>query len=356
MHGNSPRRTNAVLGLALAGALGLAACHREPPPPPDPKGFRLTDKFFDVKSNGPSSFLLVGYRSQFAKSADGGATWEKTVQPTLTSFTRIKFWQGGKKGFGVGHEGIIYSTEDGGENWKPLTSGTKNALFDLDYSSENTVWVVGDISTTVHTTDGGQSWKTGKVQIEASRALGVTEDMSLAITDPIFYGVDFVDDQTGFIGGEFGQIRRTKDGGQTWTSQHGALLAGRFRDIMAMPTWLCIRMKDAMNGIAVGTYGAIVSTEDGGETWRFNVSPVNTPLYDIRWLPDGDALIVGSSGSILRGNPQGGYKRPQMPDSVFTWMSAVDFDQSGNGVIVGAHKLILTSKDFGKNWEWSSNG
>jgi photosystem II stability/assembly factor-like uncharacterized protein len=125
---------------------------------------------------------------------------------------------------------------------------------------------------------------------------------------------------------------------------------------MSMPSWLCIRFKDAQHGIAVGTYGSIVSTEDGGDTWKFNKSPVQIPLYDIRWLPDGDAVIVGSSGIILRGNPQDGWKWANMPPSVFTWMSAVDFDQAGNGVAVGAHGLILTSKDFGKNWEWKANG
>ncbi len=347
----SPLRSAMALGLFVATTVG---CHKAPPPPPDVSGFRITDKFFDVKAIGEKSFLLLGYRSQMARSDDGGQSWKMLKAPAKRSFTRFTFVDG-QKGWGVGHEGLIYVTENAAETWTEQTSGTKFSLFDVRFTSPTNGWAVGDLSTTVHTTDGGKTWTAGKIQIEVNRELGVTEDMSLAITDPIFYGVDFVDENTGFIGGEFGQIRGTTDGGQTWKSLHKSLLTGKFRDIMGLPTWLCIRFKDAQNGIAVGTYGAIVSTSDGGTTWKFNESPVPTPLYDIRWLPDGDAIVVGSSGVVLRGNPEAGWKPAVVPAGVFSWISSVDFDKTGNGVAGGAHGLLLTSKDFGKVWEWKVN-
>jgi len=125
---------------------------------------------------------------------------------------------------------------------------------------------------------------------------------------------------------------------------------------MSMPTFLCIRMRDRMNGIAVGTYGTIAATSDGGANWHLEKSPVPTPLYDIKVMADGEYVIVGSSGVILRGNPEKGWAPAKIPPGVFTWISAADFDPQGNGLAVGAHGLILNTKDFGKSWEWKANG
>ena len=53
---------------------------------------------------------------------------------------------------------------------------------------------------------------------------------------------------------------------------------------------------------------------------------------------------------------QDGWKPAEMPQGVFTWISASDFDMAGHGVAGGGHGLILTTSDFGKKWEWKANG
>lgn len=351
--------------FAMAVALTLAslcagACHREAAPPPPREGFAVTDKFFDVKAVGNNSFLLLGYRSAISRSDDGGHTWKKLNSPTRRNISRLAFLND-KVGWGVGHEGIIFKTENAGESWTEQKSGTKNSLFDLSITGPTSVWAVGDVSTVVHTTDGGNTWTAhqksdGTPGLEIS-SIGVREDMALAITDPIFYGLSCVDDNTCWAVGEFGQIRNTTDGGKTWGAGHGKLLSGKamYRDVMAMPTFLCVRARDAQHAVAVGTYGAIASTSDG-VNWSWNQEVVNAPLYDIRALPDGDYLIVGASGLILRGNPESGWKMAETPPGVFTWISAADFDAAGHGVAGGGHGLVLTTNDFGKKWEWKANG
>jgi len=353
-----PSLASRLRSLTLAGALALPAlggiaCHREAVPPPPREGFSLTDKFFDVKSLGPNSFLMLGYRSSIARSEDGGKSWKRLTPPTKRNLTRLGFVDG-KTGWGVGHEGIIFKTENAGESWTEQKSGAKNALFDLAITGPQSVWAIGDLSSVMHTTDGGNSWTLQKLEIPM---IGVREDMTLAISDPIFYGVSCVDDNTCFVIGEFGQIRMTTDGGKTWGSGHGSLLSAKaiYRDVMSMPTFLCVRARDAQHAVAVGTYGAIVSTSDG-VTWTWNESPVSAPLYDIRALPDGDYLIVGASGVVLRGNPDSGWKLAEMPGGVFTWIAAADFDVAGHGVAGGGHGLVLTTSDFGKKWEWKANG
>ena len=140
-------------------------------------------------------------------------------------------------------------------------------------------------------------------------------------------------------------------------SHNGGLLGGKtiYKDVMSMPTFLCVRARDGQHAVAVGTYGAIASTSDG-VNWTGNQAPGNSPLYDIRALPDGDDLVVGASGAMLRGNPESGWKPADVPAGVFTWLSASDFDAAGHGVAGGCHGLLLTTSDFGKKWEWKANG
>jgi len=349
----SRRRSFATAAVLALATIGGTACHTAAPIPPPREGFAITDKFFDVKSLGNNSFLLLGYRSALARSDDGGAHWKKMDGPTRRSLTRLGFLDP-KVGWGVGQEGIIFKTEDAGQTWKEQKSGTKNALFDLSVTSPTNVWAIGDQSSVLHTTDGGENWTLQRVEISS---IGVREDMTLAISDPIFYGLSCVDDNTCFLSGEFGQIRMTTDGGKTWGAGHGGLLGAKaiYRDVMSMPTFLCIKARDAQHAVAVGTYGAIAYTDDG-INWKWSESPVPAPLYDIRVLPDGQYLIVGASGVVLRGSPEAGWKPAEMPGGVFTWISASDFDTSGHGVAGGGHGLILTTSDFGKKWEWKANG
>jgi photosystem II stability/assembly factor-like uncharacterized protein len=342
--------TSTGRGIALVAAIGwltALGCKHAPEPPPSFNVFGITDKFFDVKSVGGKSFVALGYGSKILRSDDAGATWQKAATPLKRSLTRLTFVENGK-GWGVGHEGKVFGTTDGGKTWTEQKSNVNLSLFDVDFVNENRGFAVGDLSTLIATADGGKSWFAGKVEMSQ---IGVREDMSLAITDPIFYSVDMLDENTVWVGGEFGQIRFTDDGGATWAAQHASLLSAKYRDIMTLPTILCLRAKDRQTALAVGTYGAIIYTVDGGNSWQFGQSPVAIPLYDIRWLPDGDALIVGSSGVVLRGNPEKGFQPATMPPGVFTWISSVDVAPTGNAVAVGGHGLILASSDFGKDWQ-----
>lgn len=345
------RRSRVLVSSLALVTLGIAACHNVPPPPPPRDGFALTDKFFDIKSLGNNAFLLVGYRSMIARSEDGGSHWTRLTPPTKRNITRLGFADG-KVGWGVGHEGIIFKTENAGDTWTEQKSGTKNALFEVAVTSPTNVWAVGDVSSVLHTTDGGANWSMQKVEISN---IGLRDDMSLAVSDPIFYGISCIDDDTCWVTGEFGQIRFTKDGGKTWDAQHQDLIGPKYRDVMGLPTLLAVRGRDRQHAVAVGTYGAIVYTEDGAH-WHFGDSPVSAPLYDIRALPDGNYLIVGASGIVLRGSPTSGWKLADLPPGIFTWMSAADFDTEGRGVAAGGHGLILRTSDFGKKWEWKANG
>src|SRR5438132_13178514 len=68
-------------------------------------------------------------------------------------------------------------------------------------------------------------------------------------------GASFVDADTGTAVGEYGTIVRTTDGGNSWTVQ----VSGTTQALWA------VSFTDANNGTAVGEGGTIVRTKDGGD-------------------------------------------------------------------------------------------
>jgi len=86
------------------------------------------------------------------------------------------------------------------------------------------------------TTDGGKTWKARKI---ARSMEGQSEDMALAMQDPIFYDIRFINEQKGWIMGEFGQLLSTADAGQTWTPHQNTLMTPEsgIVDPMDLPTF-----------------------------------------------------------------------------------------------------------------------
>jgi photosystem II stability/assembly factor-like uncharacterized protein len=186
----------------------------------------------------------------------------------------------------------------------------------------------------------------------------------LAVPDIIYYGVQFLDQQNGWIVGEFGNIRHTSDGGKTWDSQHEPLLdqlvaKGGNKDVMALGAFFRVRFTDPQNGILVGAAGAIATTNDGGTKWQWlsregdkqDVPPLH--LYNAV-LPgqNGERVVAtGTNGIVLFSDNKGAdWKPATLPGGVFTWINGIAFSPEGKGVLVGGKGLVLLSDDAGQIW------
>jgi photosystem II stability/assembly factor-like uncharacterized protein len=57
---------------------------------------------------------------------------------------------------------------------------------------------------------------------------------------------------------------------------------------------------DANTGTAVGNYGTILRTRDGGVTWTPQTSGTTNPLYGVSFMDANTGTVVGGTGTILR--------------------------------------------------------
>lgn len=168
----------------------------------------------------------VGDTLQYAiwKSADGGRTWEtkhlskdSVIQKTLEA----SFIQLTEKRLIVSSNGVIFFSEDSGENWRETfnlnlsKTSVPDFFKDFGFAEELSVWAVTAANGKLfQSTDGGKTWLPHAPDIEDKDSYKFTS-------------VKFSNRQTGWIAGSksggttaAGIVLSTTDGGKNWTLAH----------------------------------------------------------------------------------------------------------------------------------------
>jgi photosystem II stability/assembly factor-like uncharacterized protein len=269
----------------------------------------------------------------------------------------------------VGNFGSIFHTRDGGRSWSPSESGTKSALFDVDFADPQHGWAVGKSALVLHTADGGRTWRKQQSPIPTSKhlfsvrvvdtrtvwavgdwgAVTVTrdggaswEDRSLD-EDVVLNDVSFSDPEHGWVCGEFGTVLATRDGGQHWEKQ----VVGTEKTLFG------VHFADAQRGWAVGIDGLILRTRDGGASWEVQQGKAATE--DLEELGFGDTLanpglyavsvvgrrgvVVGDTGTLLVTTDGGdSWQRRELPEQQrLVWLRAASLAADARGLAVGAN-------------------
>jgi photosystem II stability/assembly factor-like uncharacterized protein len=148
------------------------------------------------------------------------------------------------RGFIVGEIGTILRTADGGATWQPVDSGVQKSLFAVSFGDERNGWTAGIDGIILQTEDGGVTWvrRNGSTEVRELEQVGFAQ----ALDNPSLYAIA-VSGNRGFAAGEIGAVLTSEDGGQTWHRRPSS------EDEQG--TWF--------RGISVvsGTHGAIVGAK-----------------------------------------------------------------------------------------------
>ena len=257
-------------------------------------------------------------------------------------------------------------------------------LLDVTRAGDRLV-AVGAYGHVIYSDDNGQSWKQGKVPV------------TVTLT-----AVDFADAQYGWAVGHDGIILASQDGGLSWNKQFDGYLANealvaaaekRTRELEQQQTEaidpqlqedLDYQLEDALmalddarydveqgstkpfldvlflsrnDGFALGAYGMLFRTRDGGKSWHDIAADLPNPdkmhLSQLAVLGD-DWLIVGEMGLVIRSRDYGqSWERLELPydGSLF---GAV---QSGQDWLVfGLRGNVFASSDHGDSWRQLPTG
>ena len=136
--------------------------------------------------------------------------------------------------------------------------------------------------------------------------------------------VCFVDANIGTAVGYYGTIVRTTDGGNSWTIQQ----SGTSLDLWG------VSFSDASNGTAVGAGGMILRTTDGGEHWNIQASGTVEELRDVSFADANNGTAVGFGGLILHTTDGGSTWVPQASGTLDT-LFGVSLIDANTGTAVG---------------------
>ncbi len=154
------------------------------------------------------------------------------------------------------------------------------------------------------------------------------------------YDVDFVDSLHGWAVGEWGIILHTDDGGQNWQVQQNHTIDYHLG---------AIDFIDLNYGWAVGDFGLILFTNNGGQTWEEQTSSTMYPLNDIAFVNDSVGWAVGYGGLVLNTKDKGKTWHTQTTPTEHE-LRAVFFVSQDSGWISGTNGTILRTVDGGENW------
>jgi photosystem II stability/assembly factor-like uncharacterized protein len=303
----------------------------------------------------------VGDNGTILSTQDGGKTWSPQSSNTSQNLTSVAFATP-QSGWAVGNNGAILHTEDGGKTWSPQSSNS-GSLYSVAFVTPQSVWAVGGMGTILHTENGGKTWS-----LQSSN------------TRQSLYSVAFATPQSGWAVGNGSTILHTEDGGKTWIPQSsngsGFLTSVAFATpqsgwvVGAMGTILytgdggknwspqysesredleSVAFATPQSGWALGSRGTILHTEDGGKNWSSQSSKSSEHLYSVSFATPQSVWAAGINGTILHTGDGGETWSPQSSNTSQSLIS-VSFATSQSGWAVGNGGTILHTEDGGKTW------
>jgi photosystem II stability/assembly factor-like uncharacterized protein len=217
------------------------------------------------------------------------------------------------------------------QNWEPVTSGTTAKLFSLDFLNPDTGWIGGEGPTLRKTTDGGSSWSS---QINLPGSVTV-----LQILNPTLGWA------AGGTSSSAGFFLKTTNGGTTWNPQ----AIGNVRVVWGMS------FVNSQVGWISTEGGGILKTTDGGSLWTSQPSGTLEDFRRMQFLDSSRGWVVGLNGTLRR-TTNGGSNWTTSTTGKSVHLVGLHFLDASAGWCVGWNGTILKTTNGGTTWGAQTSG
>jgi photosystem II stability/assembly factor-like uncharacterized protein len=274
-----------------------------------------------IDADWGDSLTALVWGNQLARTLDGGLTWSVFAPPAIGSIYQLRHVTG-TTWLIAGGAGIYRST-DNGSTWGNIKTGVyTNVLF---WDANNGL-AVGS-GTIVRTTNGGTTW---------TNATGNTTGSNFGLA----YATSSVAAVTTFGG----LVVRSVDGGSTWSNATMPPISG-------FPMW-AVSFFDATRGVAVGSYGQLISTSDGGASWTTTTQRYDQSYGQVEVVNDicrtgSQTWFAATSSGLYRTTDEGASFTRVMAGG---WISLSFRDPMTGVALGGAGSHYWYTTDGGLTW------
>lgn len=214
---------------------------------------------------------------------DGGLTWDQVGKGILPPLNYVKFF-GPDEGIVVGQPTSnspsgIFKTTDGGKTWHGVQGESTHRWKAMSFP-EFEMGVVAGVSGRVSLMGGDQLYAS-KLQPQGYRSV---RGLTLSTND------------SGWLVGDGGLVLKTSTGGVVWESPDTPL-PEELRDGM---DFRCVEARDQKVWLSGSPGSVIWHSPDGGRRWQKQLTGETASLAAIRFSNDKNGIAVGAFGLILR--------------------------------------------------------
>ena len=246
--------------------------------------------------------------------------------------------QCGERLVAAGERGVILLSDDAGSSWRQVPSPVSQLLTAVDCPSASKVYIAGHGGVILGSQDAGESWtllfdgneaneqwlahaREELARLEAALAAADDEDAA----DDIAYALEDAE-------------YRVED-------------AVAAVDNGPVDPFLGLFFLDERVGMAVGAYGMLYRTEDGGDSWQIAVDGIDNPdrfhYYGVARSASGELFLCGEAGLLYRSRDDGVSWERLDAGYDGTLFGAVA-ERDGSVLVFGLRGNIFSTRDGGE--------
>ncbi|WP_432470929.1 WD40/YVTN/BNR-like repeat-containing protein [Amphritea sp. HPY] len=201
-----------------------------------------------------SRLVAVGDQGTVLLSDDEGGSWKQVTVPVSVMLTGVTF-STPQNSWIVGHDGLLARSQDAGQSWQRVMDGTRINQLRLASSQQNYARLEQRVA----------AQPDNDALLEQLDELSYSlEDAEIAVeegpTTPLL-DIWFRDSQLGFALGGYGLLLKTSDGGDSWQY---------WGDRLPNPDGFHLNSmtEDHLGRIYIaGEAGLLLRSDDGGDSW-----------------------------------------------------------------------------------------
>ncbi|RUO38424.1 hypothetical protein CWE13_01935 [Aliidiomarina shirensis] len=240
----------------------------------------------------------------------------------------------GQKFVVVGDYGTILTGSNNTE-WQQSNVPTSVLLTSVSVVDEQYMWAAGHQGALLRSTDGGQEWS---MMMDGHQLLELEYAWLQQKEEELIAAIENAEDDY-----EAEELEYALD-------ELSFQMGGAEIQYEVGPTkpFLDVHFFNREVGLAVGAYGTILRTTDGGQTWRVENDAIDNVIgYHINKLvpgPDQSLILIGEAGLLARSDDMGASF--EMLDSPYHGsLFGALFDDSGNLWVYGLRGNVFVSED-----------